>query len=129
MSWARGPVAQALADMLEAATAGTVYVHTRPPETLNPMTVVVGRTVTEVYSASGFTVDQVELPVLVVGGIEQEDDIDALKDIVRQAVQGDTTLKGTVQVAWCTEARGWRNVTGAGGIQLLYVELIVTIQM
>jgi hypothetical protein len=129
MSWSRPPVAAALADMIDAATAGTVYVHRRPPETLNPMAVVIGRTTREMYATASFGVDEVDLPVLVVGGIETEDLIDTTKDIVRQAVIGDPTLKGTVQTAWPAEARGWRNMTGGGGIQLLYVELVVTIQM
>jgi hypothetical protein len=129
MGWQRQPVAAALVDMITAATAGTVYVHRRPPETLNPMAVVIGRTYRETYSGASFGVDEVELPVLVVGGLEQDDDIDGLKDTVRATVQGDTTLKGTVQTVWPVEARGWRNVTGAGGIQLVYVELSLTIHM
>jgi len=129
MSWARAPVAAALVDMLEAATAGIVAVHPRPPETLNPPAIVVGRTVTELYGVAGLAVDEVTLPVLVVGGLEQEDDIDALAAVVRQAVEADSTLKGNVVVAWANEARGWRNETGAGGIQLLHKQLILTIHM
>jgi hypothetical protein len=127
--WQRRPVAQALTDMIDAATAGTVYVHSRPPETVNPLAVVIGDTTREPYATTAFGTDDVDLAVLIVGGIEQNDDVDDLRHTVRQTILGDSTLKGSVQTAWPVEARGWRNMTGAGGIQLLYVELIVTIQM
>jgi len=128
--WLRRPVAAALGDMIQAATAGSCYVHRHTPELVNPMAVVIGNTTREgPYAAAAFATDDVDLQLLVVGGVEQNDDIDDLRDTVRQTVLADSTLKGTVQTAWPTEARGWRQVTGAGGIQLLYVELIVTIQM
>ena len=40
-----------------------------------------------------------------------------------------TFAAGSVKASWCYQERNWRNVTGAGGIQLLLVELILTIQM
>jgi hypothetical protein len=129
MSWARPPVAAALVDMIGAATAGTVFVHDRPPMTLNPMAVVIMRPNTVTYATAAFGIDEVELPVAVVGGLDTEDAIDQLKSTVRQTVEGDTTLKGTVLTAWPAEERNWREITGAGGIQLLYVELILQIHM
>jgi hypothetical protein len=41
----------------------------------------------------------------------------------------DPKLQGTVLNAWPVEERNWRNVIGAGGIQLLYVELVIQVTM
>jgi hypothetical protein len=129
MSWSRAPVATALAGMVRSATAGSVYVHETPPEVLNPPAVVIMRPVTVAYSTAYLGIDDVQLPLAIVGGIEQDDAIDALKSTVRQAVEADSSLAGVVQKAWPIEERNWRNVTGAGGIQLLYVELVLQITM
>jgi len=129
VSWSRTPVAQALVAMVSAATANGVYVHETPPEIVNPLCVVVLRPVAVTYSGAAFAVDDVELPVAIVGGLVADDAIDDLKTTVRQTVEGDPTLKGVVAQAWPTGERNWRNITGAGGIQLLYVELVLQIQM
>ena len=129
MSWDRQPVAQALTAMLAAATANSVYVHETPPEVLNPLAVVVMRESTVSYATGALAVDEVELPIAVVGGIEQDDAISGLRVTCRQAIEADPTLKGTVIRAWPTGHRNWRNITGAGGIQLLYVELVLEILM
>jgi hypothetical protein len=34
-----------------------------------------------------------------------------------------------VASAYCEQERNWRNVTGAGGVQLLYVELVLLVRM
>jgi hypothetical protein len=93
------------------------------------MCVVVHRPTSVAYSAAALGVDEASLPLVVVGGIETEDRIEALKDTCRQAVLADQTLGGAVLAAWPSEERNWRNYTGAGGIQLLQVELVLTIQM
>ena len=127
MSWDRAAAATAL-----EATFGTVTpvkVHRAPPETLNPMCIVVGRPQPVTYSTPTFSIDEATLPVMIVGGIETEDQIEALKTLCRQAVAADPTLGGAVMSAVATEERNWRNVTGAGGIQLLLVELILTVAM
>jgi hypothetical protein len=130
MTWARRPVAAALTSMIGSATAGTVFVHPHFPETVNPPAVVVGRVLPGArYAEAGFGIDTVELGVYVVGGFDSDDDIDDLRNTVRQAIGADSTLKGTVQVAYPSGENGWRNFTGAGGVQLLNVELVVTIQM
>jgi hypothetical protein len=126
VSWDRQAVADALVDTL--AVTG-VKVHPKPPEVLNPMCVVVGRPQPVAYSTIAFSVDEATLPVVVVGGVETEDQIETLKNDCRAAIAKDPQLGGTVQAAYCTEERNWRNVTGAGGIQLLLVELILTVQM
>jgi hypothetical protein len=127
MSWTRAPVADALVSMFGAAT--TAFVHDRPPEIINPPAVIVSRTVQEMYNTIAFGVDDVELPIVIAGGVESDNAIDALKATCRAAVDADPTLQGSVKLATAGMARNWRNMTGAGGIQLLLVELILTIQM
>jgi hypothetical protein len=132
VSWNRLAVARALVPMFTTATAGgpaAVYVHERPPEILNPYAVVISRPVQVIYATGAFGVDEAELPVAIVGGVEADDTIDTVKAQCRGAVDADPTLAGAVKAAWASSERNWRNVTGAGGIQLLLVELILTIQM
>jgi hypothetical protein len=127
VSWDRAAVANALVAVLGPATGATV--HPRPPETLNPMCLVVGRPQPVTYSVAALSVDEAVLPLIVVGGVETEDQIEAIKNAAKAAVTADPTLGGAVQAAWPTEERNWRNITGAGGIQLLTVELILTVNM
>jgi hypothetical protein len=128
VTWTRQPVAQALTAMFGAANPNC-YVHERPPELVNPPAVVISRPVRVSYATAGLGVDEIELPVLIVGGIEQDDQVESVLAACRAAVDQDATLQGTVKAGWAAEERGWRNMTGAGGIQLLLVELILTIQM
>ena len=128
MSWNRTPVADALVSLIGGAVPA-VYVHSRPPETLNFPSVVVMRPIQVLYGSAGLGVDEVELPVAVVHGMESEDALEAVKTQVKQAVDGDQSLGGVVKACWCNREQGWRNVTGAGGVQLLYVELILTVWM
>jgi hypothetical protein len=115
--------------MVRLATEGAVFVHETPPETLNPPAVVVMRPVTVSYGTAFLGIDEVQLPLAIVGALDQDDQIDALKSTVRQCVEADSRLTGVVQNAWPVEERNWRNITGAGGIQLLYVELVLQITM
>ena len=128
MSWNRTPVADALVALIGGAVPA-VYVHSRPPETLNFPSVVVMRPVQVLYGSAGLGVDVVELPIAVVHGMEQEDALEAIKGQVKAAIDGDQGLGGVVKACWCNREQGWRNVTGAGGVQLLYVELILTVWM
>ena len=128
MTWNRTPVAQALTALFQAA-APIAFVHERPPEILNFPSIVIMRPVQVLYGAAGLGVDDVELPVAVVHGVEQEDALEAIKLAVKQAVDGDQGLGGVVKACWANREQGWRNVTGAGGVQLLYVELILTVWM
>jgi hypothetical protein len=127
VSWDRAAVAAALVDMLGPATGVTV--HPIPPEIVNPMCVVVSRPQTVSYSTVAPGVDDATLSLIIVGGVETEDRVESLKTACRAAVLADPTLAGVVQAAWPAEERNWRNYTGAGGIQLLQVELILTVQM
>jgi len=127
MSWDRAVVADALVGVLGPVTG--VKVHSLPPEVLNPMCVVVGRPKPVAYDSFALSVDDATLPVLIVGGVETEEAVDDLKAACRQAIAANPTLSGQVTSAQCVEERNWRNVTGAGGIQLLLVELILQIRM
>jgi hypothetical protein len=121
-------VAQALAALLSAGQPG-VKVHERPPEIVNPPCMVIGRPQPVTYSDNGFGVDTAELPVTIVGGIETEDAIEAIKNAARRSLASDATLGGAVASAVATQERNWINRTGAGGIQLLTVELVVQVMM
>jgi hypothetical protein len=127
VSWDRARVSAALQQVLGPATGVTV--HPSPPETVNPMCVVIGRPVTVSYGIAALGVDEASLPLILVGGIETEDRIETLKSTCRQAVLADPGLAGTVHSVYPAEERNWRNMTGAGGVQLLTVDLILTIQM
>ena len=127
MSWNRAAVADALVTTLGPAAG--VKVHPLPPEVLNPMCVVVGRSQPVSYDTFALGVDEATLPVMIVGGVETEEQIDTIKNACRQAVMADPSLGGTVIDATPAEERNWRNLTGAGGIQLLLVELILTVRM
>jgi hypothetical protein len=127
MTWNRSAVAQALVDVLGPATG--VKVHARPPEIVNPMCLVVSRPQLVQFSAAAMGIDEATLPVIIVGGIETEDQMEELKDAAAAAVRADQTLGGAVVAAWPAEERNWLNMTGAGGIQLLRVDLMLTVQM
>lgn len=128
MTWARPPVAAALVDLLTAATGGLVMIHERPPATVNAPAVVVARAETVSYATIAFSIDQVTLPIVIVGGSDQDEAVDSLKATVRAAIEADPTLEGTVQHASPSEERNWRNVN-SGGADLLAVDLVLDIQM
>ena len=127
MTWDRTAVSTALVSLLGPATQVTV--HGRPPETLNGPCLVVGRPQPVVYATAGLGVDEATLPVIVVSGVETEDQVEALKNTCRQTILANPSLGGVVQACYPAEERNWRNLTGAGGVQLLLVELILTVRM
>jgi hypothetical protein len=120
-------VSAALVDLLGPATGVTV--HGKPPEIVNPMCVVVSRPQLVQYSTVAMGVDEATLPLIVIGGIETEDQIEALKTACRDEILAAQTLGGAVAAAWPSEERNWLNMVGAGGAQLLRVDLILTVQM
>jgi hypothetical protein len=129
MTWQRKVVTDYLVTLLTNATEGAVKVHPFPPETINGPCIVVMRPQPSLYSTVAFGIDDTTLPLSVVSGAEQEDALDSIKAACRSAIEGDPTLGGNVQQCFATEERNWRNVTGAGGIQLLIVEMILTVYM
>jgi hypothetical protein len=128
VSWDRTKCADALVPILQSANP-TVKVLDHPPETVTPPFIEVHRPTLVTYSDAGFGVDTAELPVLIGSGVETEDIIEAMKTACRSAILADQTLGGVVAQCHPSEERNWRNQTGAGGIQLLTVELILTVQM
>jgi hypothetical protein len=127
VSWNRAPVADALVNVITAATGGTVTVFAEPPQTLNPPAVTIGP-VTMPFSTFAFAVDEADLAVVCVAAIGHLNDLDALAQQVRQAVVGDPTLQGSVKTAWPYEQRNNRNVTVAG-VDLSTVEVVVKVTM
>jgi len=127
VTWTRAPVAAALAAQIAAATDGTVAVFPKPPQTINPPAIVVGRPRLVRYATVAFSIDDVELSVLCAGPIDGDDTVDALADTVRRACLTDRTLGGTVSVAYPYEQGQWR-ASNVAGIDLLVCEVIVAIQ-
>ena len=126
--WDRAGCAAALAATL-GPVLPTVTIHQKPPEIVNPFCVVVSRPAPVSYATAGLGVDEATLPLIIVGGVETEDTVEQIKNTAKTAIDANFTLGGKVQAAWVTEERNWRNLTGAGGIQLLLVELVVMVQM
>jgi hypothetical protein len=126
VSWDRAAVAAALVDVLTAATG--VMVFDRPPGTLNAPALVVARPNTVTYGNGAFGIDDAELPIVCVGGADDLDGLEALKALVRQAIDADNTIKGVVQHAYPQQERNWR-VINIGGADLLTVEVILQIRM
>jgi hypothetical protein len=128
MSWSRAECAAALAAAIQTQIGETVFVYPRPPFTLNPPAIVVGRPNEVRYSTFAFGIDEADVPVLCVGAADGEDIVDGLIQAVRAAVNADLTLGGVVQCVGDTRERNWRNLNVAG-IDVLQAEVQLTIQM
>ena len=128
MTWNRAPVAAALVDVLAEATNDQVMVFDRPPATLNAPAVVVGRANTVTYGVGALGIDNAELPLIVIGGLDDMDGVEALKMACRLAVAADPALGGVVQLAYPGEERNWRGLN-IGGADFLAVDLILQIRM
>jgi hypothetical protein len=108
----------------------TVKVFDHATETVNPPFVTIHRPTVVTYANAGFGVDTAELPILIGSGLEQEDAIEAIKNACRSALLANPTLSGAVAGCHPAQERNWRNQpAGAGGIQLLTVELVVEVLM
>jgi hypothetical protein len=127
MSWNRTNAAAALVSALQTQTGATVFVFPKPPQTLNPPAIVVGRPTEVLYSAWALSVDEVTLPVLCVGPGDGEDIVDGLITAVRAAL-ADPMLGGAVQSCVASAERNWRNVVLAG-VDILQAEVTLTIRM
>jgi hypothetical protein len=131
VTWNRAPAAAALADLLTTALAGAgieASVFAAPPFTLNANAVVVSRPTEVRYAVSGFSIDEVTLPVLCVAGQDQDDTVSALIAVVRSALAGSLNLGGVVSQIHATGERNWRHVN-VSGAELLAAELTVQILM
>jgi len=127
VSWDRTVAVPALVDAIEVASGQTVFVFDRPPTTINPPAIVVGRPVEVIYATAWFSVDEATLPVLCVGAGDGDDTVDDLIAVVRAAVK-DPGLGGAVQSVVASAARNWRNLVVAG-VDILQAEVTLTIQM
>jgi hypothetical protein len=130
VSWNRQTVAAALVETLTVATAAEVpppSVFGAAPLTLNPPAIVIGRP-TGRYGDWAFAVDEMALPVVVVGAAFDDDALDALAEVVRQAVLVDPTLGGAVKSVYPAERRNPRNVSVAG-IDVQTTEVVLTVVM
>ena len=131
MSWSRAPVAKALAEALteQLELLGIeATVLDRPTYSVNPPAIVIGRPTEVRYSTFAFGIDEVNLPVLCIGGAEQDDFVAELLAVVRAACDADHTLGSAVPNCDCTGERAWRalNVSGA---DYLGAEASLAIQM
>ena len=127
MSWSRPLVAAALVEMLTTATGGLVTVFDRPPPTFNPPAIVVARVESVSYGTAAMGRDEVTLPIVCVGAVDGDEDLDDMRAVVKAAIDDDVTLLGSVQAGWAVEERNWRQLSIAGG-DVLAVDLMLTIQ-
>ena len=127
MTWSRTTAVPALVAALQSTMGETVFVFGKPPQTLNPPAVVVGRPVEVLYSTSALSIDEVTLPVLCVGPGDGEDIIDGLIAQVRASLT-DPRLGGAVQSCVASAERNWRNLVLAG-VDILQAEVTLTIRM
>jgi hypothetical protein len=131
MSWNRPAAADALVSVLTAATAANtppVWVHDKPPSTLNAPSLVVSYPTTVVKHSPTFPIDQAAVAVLGAVGVEAGDDLDGLLAQTTTAVEANPTLSGAVQYCQPTEWRNWRIMTSAGA-SLLVAEVALEIRM
>jgi hypothetical protein len=127
MTWSRGPFVAALVPALQASLGDTVYVHPKPPTTLNPPAVIIGRPLEVVHSTAGFGVDTISIPVHCLGPLDGDDMVESLTAGVRGAL-ADPSLGGAVQSVTGQADRNWHNLNVAGA-DLLQADAILTVQM
>jgi hypothetical protein len=128
MSWSRADAAAALTAVLQTAMGETVFVYPKPPGTVNPPAVIVGRPSEVRYSTVAFGIDEATLPVTCVGPVDGDDAVDQLVGAVRAALLPDPSLGGVVQACWPADERAWRQASVAG-VDVLLADVNLTIQM
>jgi hypothetical protein len=128
MSWNRAAAAAAITAVLQTAMGETVFVYPKPPGTVNPPAVIVGRPASVRYSTVAFTIDEAILPVSCCGPADGDDMVDALVTAVRHALTADQTLGGAVQACWPADERAWRQASIAG-VDVLLADVNLTVQM
>jgi hypothetical protein len=127
MSWNRTTAAAAITTALQATLGETVWVYERPPGTVNPPAVIVGRPTEVRYSIPAFSIDEATLPVICVGPHDGDDTVDQLATQVRASFP-DPTLGGIVQACWPVDERAWRQASIAG-VDVLLADVTLTVQM
>jgi hypothetical protein len=127
MSWNRATAAAAITSALQTTLGETVWVYEKPPGTVNPPAVIVGRPTEVRYSIPAFSIDEATLPVICVGPLDGDDVVDGLVGQVRASF-GDPTLGRVVQACWPVDERAWRQASIAG-VEVLLADVNLTIQM
>jgi hypothetical protein len=127
MTWSRVDATAALTAALQATCGEGVWIFARPPMTVNPPAIVVGRPTEVVYATAGFGVDRATLPVLCVGPADGEDMVDTLIGLVRASL-ADPSLGQAVQTTYAEAERNWHNLNVAGA-DLLQAEVTLIIHM
>jgi hypothetical protein len=127
MTWNRQTAAAAITSALQVTLGETVWVYSKPPGTVNPPAVIVGRPTEVRYSIPAFSIDEATLPVTCVGPVDGDDVVDQLAAQVRASFP-DPTLGGVVQACWPTDERAWRQASIAG-VDVLLADVNLTIQM
>ncbi len=128
MTWSRTEAVAGLYAALAAQLGETTWVFDKPPQTLNPPAVVIGRPTEVVYSQPAFGVDEATVSVICVGAADGEDAVDGLITAVRSAVSADITLGGAVQHCDDTREQNWR-IVNVAGTDVLQAEVVLTIRM
>lgn len=128
MSWSRSVAAPAIAQALQVVVGESVFVFEKPPQTVNPPALIVGRPTEVRFAQPAFGVDAVVLPITCVGPADGEDYVDYLITSVRQAFPSPTNLNGAVGVVYADSEQNWRNVNLAG-VDLLLADVLLAIQM
>jgi hypothetical protein len=128
VSWDRSAVATALVTALQTQVGETVFVFPKPPQTINPPAMIVGRPTEVRYSEIAFAIDLAQLPITCVGPADGEEMVDGLIGSVRDALPSGSNLGGLVQVVYADSERGWRNLNIAG-VDLLLADVNLTIHM
>lgn len=127
MSWDRPKAAAALADVLEAGTDDLVAVFESPPASMNAPALVIMRP-TVMFHQPAFAVNKITWSVTAAVGVGADDTLDGLIGLARQAIDGDPTLGGAVQICRATEQRP-RGIVNIAGADFLTEELILNARM
>jgi hypothetical protein len=124
--WSRTKAAAAVAGVLAALDG--IAVFATPPETFNPPAYIVGYPSSVAYGHVGFGMDLASLPVMAAAGPNSADDVDALIQNAKDAIDADPTLGGAVGNATVATQANWRRVDVAGA-QVLAADLVLEIRM
>lgn len=103
-------------------------VFDRPPPTVNAPALVVVDPTSRMLHTAGMGVDQTELIVTAVVGLDQVDELDDLTNVAIGAIAGDPTLGRVVLTATVTEVRNWRRLV-VGGAEFRAADLAIRIDM
>lgn len=127
MTWSRAPFVAALVPALQSSLGDGVFVHPKPPSTVNPPAVIVGRPVEVVHATAGFGVDTITIPVHCMAALDGDDLVEQLLAGVRAGLH-DPSLGGAIQSVTVEADRNWHNLNVAGA-DLLQADAILTVQM